>query len=464
MATRAVGILANALGDPYSLRLMQSIAGELTHAGCHAICFMGGFPHSPLFRDANDRPALPSTVDAWVLLSAALPVSTTELGALARTTRTCVSVGLELAEVPSLTASDEAGVFQAVAHLARRHERRRIAFVAGPTTSVDACRRLAAYRMALESVGLPLDPALVASGDYEPRAGREAVRTLERQAKKYDAVVAANDLMAIGVIEGLRASGKRVPEDVSVIGFDDMEEASFSSPTLTTVRQPLQEVGASAARIALQSLSGAHVEPHSVVTAPLVIRESCGCRNGGSEVVERAPQGAGVGLGTKGLRENALRDLVRRELSSSRTSRELGNLGEALLGATDQPELAQPLTEICRLLKLRRFALATFSGGQRHARVTLESSGPSVVFHQQPQSFGLDRVLPPGYLQDDGPTQLVLAALELAGEQFGFLVLEGDLRNTQAYLELRRTLSSALARVAQSRELRRLYTADKKKG
>jgi len=442
---------------------MQSIASELTHADTHAICFMGGFPHSPLFHDANGAPALPGNLDGWVLLSAVLPASAPELSALARTTRACVSVGIELPEVPSLTASDEAGVFQAVAHLARRHERRRIAFIAGPPTSVDAARRLAAYRMALESVGLAFDPALVASGDYEPRAGREAVRTLERQAKKYNAVVAANDLMAIGVIDGLRASGKRVPDDVSVIGFDDMEEASFSSPSLTTVRQPLQEVGALAARLALQSLSGGSVEPHSAITAPLVIRESCGCRQNPSDPSERVAQAPAVNGGTHGLREGALRELVRRELSNSRIARELGNLGEALLGASDQPELAQPLTEACRLLKLRRFALATLSGGQRHARVTLESTGQSVVFHQQAATYALDRVLPPGYLSNDSPVQLAVAALELAGEQFGFLLLEGDLRHTHAYLELRRTLSSALARVAQSRELRRLYTAEKKK-
>lgn len=460
---RAVGILSNATGDPYSLRLMQSIAGELAHQDAHAICFMGGFPQSPLFRGADDRPFLPANLDGWVLLSAALPSSAAELGALARTTKACVSVGVELPEVASLTASDEAGVFQAVAHLARRHERRRIAFISGPATSVDACRRLAAYRMALESVGLTYDPALVASGDYEPRAGREAVRTLERQAKKYNALVAANDLMAIGAVDGLRASGKRVPEDVSVIGFDDMEEASFSSPTLTTVRQPLQEVGALAARVALQVVSGAAAEPHSVITAPLVIRESCGCRGGATEAAERTPPAAGPNPGIQGLREGALRDLVRRELANSRTSRELGNLSEALLAASDQPELAQPLTEACRLLKLRRFALATFSGGQRHARVTLESTGPSVVFHQQAPTYALDRVLPAGYLSNDSPTQLAVASLELAGEQFGFLVLEGDLRNAQAHLELRRTLSSALARVAQSRELRRLYTAEKRK-
>jgi DNA-binding LacI/PurR family transcriptional regulator len=204
------------------------------------------------------------------LLSTPFRDSASELTAVAAASGRCVSIGFELAGTPSFTASDEAGIFQAVAHLARRHERRRIAFVTGPSTSTEAVRRLDGYRMALESVGLGVDPALIANGDYETRSGREAVKLLQRQAKRYDAVVAANDLMAIGVIDGLRANNQRAPEDVSVIGFDDIEEASFTAPALTTVRQPLQEMGSEAARLVLARLAGQAVEPHTVVTAPLV--------------------------------------------------------------------------------------------------------------------------------------------------------------------------------------------------
>jgi LacI family transcriptional regulator len=461
---KSVGILANSVGDPYSLRLLNAVAQELGQKGCHAICFMGGFPDAPLYRDGNERLCLPSFVDAWVLFSATLRSSRSEFELAAQSARTCVSVGLELEHAPSLTASDEAGIFQAVAHLARRHERRRIAFVAGPSTSGDATRRLEAYRMAIESVGLVLDPSLMANGDYEVRAGREAVRTLERQAKKYDAVVAANDLMAVGVIEGLRAKGLRVPEDVSVIGFDDMEEASFSSPTLTTVRQPLQEVGASAAQLALRALAGESVERHTVVTAPLVIRESCGCRQPSDPLERRSLPPGTPSSGSQGLRENALRDLVRRELASSRTHRELSQLSESILGVADYPDLAAPLSEACRLLKVRRLALATYSGGQRHARITLESSGGTVVFHQHTQPHSLEKLLPAGYLPEDRPVQIAIQALELAGQQFGYLVLDGDLRCGPSYLDLRRDLGSALARVAQGRELRRMLLAEKKRG
>jgi hypothetical protein len=398
------------------------------------------------------------------LLAETLRASNAELERLVAGARPCLTVGLELPGTPSITASDEAGIFQAVAHLSRRHERRRIAFIGGPAGSVDAARRLSAYRMALESVGLKADPALCTAGDYEARSGREAIRQLQRQAKRYDAIVAANDLMAIGAIEALRATGQRVPEDVSVVGFDDMEEASFASPPLTTVRQPLQDVGASAAHIAIARVAGSPVEQQTVVTSPLVIRESCGCRPETEPPDRRSlPPGADPAR-SYSLREVALRELVRRELASSRMHRELAILGERIVAASDLPELADVLGEVCRLLNLRRFVLSSYGGGQRHARVTLEWSGTSVVFHQHAQSYPLELVFPPSFRRSELPTQILLEPLELAGEQFGYLVIEGDVRDGQAYLELRRQLSAALARMACSRELRRLYSLEKKRG
>jgi len=460
---KIVGVLGDATGDPYSLRLMHSAASEIVSEGCHAICFMGGFPKAPLYRNLTDNPSLPSAIDAWVLISGTIRLPSAELDALVRSAapRPCVSVGLELASTPSFTASDEAGIFQAVAHLARRHDRHRIAFVAGPSGSVEATRRLDAYGMALEAVGLKADPALIVRGDYDGRSGREAVHQLQRQARKYDAIVAANDLMAIGVIEGLRASGRQVPQDVSVVGFDDIEEASFSAPTLTTVRQPLQEVGGMAARSAIKLLEGASVKPHTVVTSPLVLRQSCGCTD--SELPEQRASAATDAKGTQVLRESVLRDLVRRELAGSRSRRELSHMSEGILEASDASELAPVLTDICRLLSVRRLLLATYSGSQRHARVVLESSGDSVVFHPHAQPHPIEQVFPQGFLRTDRPMQLVAQTLELAGEQIGYLVLDGDVRDADAYIELRRSLSSALSRIAQTRELRRVYVAEKKR-
>ena len=118
---KVVGILGELPGDPYSLRLMHSAATQLVNEGCHAICFMGGFPRAPLYRTTtSETPRLPPLLDGWVMLSSTMRVSAGDLRALVHGAKPCVSVGLELPETPSLTASDEAGIFQAVTHLARR--------------------------------------------------------------------------------------------------------------------------------------------------------------------------------------------------------------------------------------------------------------------------------------------------------------------------------------------------------
>lgn len=457
----ALGILANAYGDPYSLRIAYGAGQELTRYGGHTIFFGGGFPRAPLFRNENGACALPRALEGWVLLGEMLREGWSELTPVARAGKNTVTLGFEVPELSSVAVDDQTGIFQAVGHLVKRHERRRIAFITGPDGSVDGAHRFTAYRMALESLGLNADPALVATGNYETRSGREAIRQLKRQGARYDAIVSANDLMAIGAMEALRAAGKRVPEDVSIVGFDDLEDASFSSPALTTIRQPLMELGAAGARLAWGSAAGQAAE-RTVVPTALVIRESCGCLS--SDFPERRSYPPGVDpQRSKQLREEALRDLVRRGLTASRLHRELERVAESIVRAPDFPGLTGIMSEVIELLGLRRFLLCSYAGGQRHARVALESSGRDVAFHHQSQPFPVEQVLPPGFLNGDRPVQLVIEPLEFADEHFGYLVLEGDVRNGLAHLALRRHLGSAVARMSHGRELRRLYAAEKRR-
>jgi LacI family transcriptional regulator len=467
---RTVGILANAFGDPYSLRIAHGAAQEITRAGGHSIFFGGGFPSAPLFRDAGGACALPRSIEGWVLVGEMLRDGGSELAPAARAVRGAVTLGFQLNDLPSVVVDDETGIFQAVAHLVKRHERRRIAFIAGPDGSVDAAHRFTAYRMALESLGLRQDPALVAVGNYETQSGREAVRQFKRTGARFDAIVSANDLMAIGASDALSQVGVRVPEDVSIVGFDDIEDASFCSPALTTVRQPLQELGAAAARLAWKTDDspesvtgpGSGQPERTVVTTPLVIRESCGCQSS-EPPDQRGLQSGSDPQRARAMREDALRELVRRGLSSARLHRELERHAESIVRAPDYPGLTRIMSAIIELLGLRRFLLCTYSGGQRHVRVRLESSGRDVVFHHQSQAFPVEDVLPAGFLNGEKPVQLSIEPLEFADEHFGYIVLEGDIRNGLAHLALRRHLGSAVARMAHNRELRRLYAAEKKR-
>jgi hypothetical protein len=198
------------------------------------------------------------------------------------------------------------------------------------------------------------------------------------------------------------------------------------------------------------------------VTTPLVIRESCGCQ--ASDTDRRSlPPPSGETSRALGLREEALRELVRRELANARLYRELERLTEGIVRAADYPALARTMGGVIELLGLKRFLLCTYAGGQRHVRTTIESVGRDVVFHHQASPYPVEQVLPSGFLRSDRPTQLTVEPLECADEHFGYLVLEGELNRGLAYLTLRRYLGCTVARMAHGRELRRLYAAEKRR-
>jgi len=129
--------------------------------------------------------------------------------------------------------------------------RRRIATIAGPSDMGVGRDRLEGYRDALRGAGLEPDPALEAEADFSRPGGAEAMRRLLVWAPDVDAVFAANDLMAFGALAVLAAAGRRVPDDVAVVGFDDVPEATLSEPPLTTVRQPIEEMGVLMVRLLL---------------------------------------------------------------------------------------------------------------------------------------------------------------------------------------------------------------------
>jgi len=410
--------------------ILQSATQKLNQAGYHAVSFCGGFPKAPIYLSSEGVPAVPPMVDSLILLSATLRSIDVDLQQLAaKNPGLVVSIGVNLPGVPNIGANDEAGVFQAIAHLVKRHECKRIAYIAGPEGSADAGRRLAAYRLALEQFGLAYDPTLVARGDYEAHSGREAVLRLRQHgSRSFDAVVAANDLMAIGAIDGLRAAGLRVPRSVKVVGFDDMDEAEFVSPSLTTVRQPIVEQGAFAAELVLRHLVGETIEAtHTLISTPLVVRASCGCG-----VDDKPPPrpSAPPSEYTEDheLVEDALRAVIRRQLAGRRVHRELSRMAERVMSSRDYPELASVMTDVMRVLNAERFLLCTYAANQRFARVTLESSGRDVVFRNQAEAFPVTQLLPNAFLKSGRPTRLFIEPLQVADEHFGYLVLEGNLR------------------------------------
>jgi phosphoserine phosphatase RsbU/P len=201
---------------------------------------------------------------------------------------TCI-IGARWRDAPSVCIDNTTGVQDLTRHLIEVHQRCRIAFIAG--RGHEAEERYRGYELALRAAGLTPDPALFWPGDFSFEAGREGAARWCRQGRsECDAIVCANDWMAAGALEVLHDAKLRVPEDVSLVGFDDIDRASFMSPPLTTIRQPPRFLGAEAVAMIGGLLAGINVERHiSVGTFPQ-IRRSCGCFGHASALRTVAPQ------------------------------------------------------------------------------------------------------------------------------------------------------------------------------
>ncbi|MEU4406325.1 LacI family DNA-binding transcriptional regulator [Streptosporangium sp. NPDC023963] len=176
--------------------------------------------------------------------------------------------------VTSVGSTNFAGGLAATQHLlALGH--RRIAYLGGPATAACEQARLHGYRAAMEAAGAPVPPGHVREGPFQYQEGVAGGAALFDLPEAPTAVFTGCDDIALGVLEAARARGLRVPEDLSIVGFDDTQVARMASPPLTTVRQPLREMGGVAVRTALRLAAGERVDSHHVELATeLVVRGS----------------------------------------------------------------------------------------------------------------------------------------------------------------------------------------------
>ena len=150
-----------------------------------------------------------------------------------------------------------------------------IAVITGPLVEDCVQDRLVGYKMALQNTGIEYNPALVTEGDWSATSGNQAIEDLLSHGHKFTALFAQNDRMAVGAIHALRQHGIRVPEDVSVIGFDDMPLASYFDPPLTTIRQDFFCSGCEAVRLMITSLEQPDQPPkQTLLPAELITRQS----------------------------------------------------------------------------------------------------------------------------------------------------------------------------------------------
>ncbi len=283
--TPVVGVAMDRFDGGYQSSVVRGVCDAARERGVNVLCFVGG----QLADDAEHVGRTrafdligPESVDAVVILGAVLSHRAGRQGVAELCQRLAPlpisSVGSELPGASSVLVDNEAGMRDALDHLTRHHGHRRIAYVRGPVTIAEAELRFSVYRQALEHAGLDFDAQLVCQGDFSRASGAQALRELldvrGLHHSDVDAVAAANDSMACGVLDELVRRGLRVPRDLALVGFDDSEEARFAQPPLTTVKQPEAELGREALRLALSKTAGA---APVVLATELVRRRSCGC-------------------------------------------------------------------------------------------------------------------------------------------------------------------------------------------
>lgn len=183
---------------------------------------------------------------------------------------------------------DNFGGAQALTQHLSAGGRKRVAFIGGPEGNDEALQRLAGYRSALHAG----QREMVFEGDFTEDSGRSAGRRMAQLRQRPDAVFAANDMMAVGCMSALQEAGVRVPEDITVGGFDDIPIARYVSPTLTTIRVPIASLGSAALNALVRSLDSATPRSEHTMVMPveLVVRRSCGAARNGSAIPQPIPQ------------------------------------------------------------------------------------------------------------------------------------------------------------------------------
>lgn len=282
-----LGLLTSQTDSGYSRMIISGIMDWIRRHGENLIVFSGRTLRSPYGHEYQSNVIFeyikPGTVDALVMAtgtqcnyisSAVFHEYMGRFGSIP-----AVSMGIKIDGVPSIIVDNKAGIFEAVDHFSTVHGFKRIAFLGGPEENEEAQERFTAYHSAIRARGLDDDPSLVIPCDFSARGVRFALAQRLDGRKKLDfqAILAANDDMAIAVIKLLTEMGYAVPRDVAVIGFDNIEPAQFIIPPLTSIAQPLAEQGRTAADFATRLLNGEPVPETVVLPTRLVTRTSCGC-------------------------------------------------------------------------------------------------------------------------------------------------------------------------------------------
>jgi DNA-binding LacI/PurR family transcriptional regulator/signal transduction histidine kinase len=278
-----IGFFVSNLSFSYHYAMLCGITNIAYQQGFNILCFPGNPINSP---ELMEKPAnvvyelAGPKILGGLIISGSLTVFDKNQYFFDRYRSLPIAVMvMELDGVPCVRINNDQGFRALLTHLIKDHNYRRLAYLGGPMPNMDSERRYQIYQEVLAEYGIPFNPDLVTSGQFHlPSSGNDAIRLLiDKRKVQFDAIVAANDTMAMGVLIELQDRGIKVPDDIAVTGFDDQEWAKYCLSPLTTVRQSAYDLGQCGARLLIAQLKGEEVPAEVFLPTELVIRNSCGC-------------------------------------------------------------------------------------------------------------------------------------------------------------------------------------------
>ncbi len=261
--------VASIFSDPYFPILIQGVTATCNSADYSVMLWMGEPEYE---RKTISKILYNGLVDGVIVSSMLLDDPLIER--LGESNRPFITVGRHPTNerINYIDVDNRIGAFQAVSHL-MRSGRRRIAVISGPANMIAGQDRYKGYQDALHDRGIPLNPEWIAEGDFTEVSGYLAMHRLLQA--RVDAVFAASDAMAFGAMRAIKEAGLVIPNDIAVVGFDDIPLAAISNPPLTTVRQPILRSGSLAAETLIDMIEHPDPQPRRVILpTELVIRAS----------------------------------------------------------------------------------------------------------------------------------------------------------------------------------------------
>jgi len=272
-----IGLIMPDVGDPFIIQVLKGVNRAITELDLDLIVHTGGDLNQESTADRERRHVslLSSGITDGVIV--VTPAATTFSTA---SPVVVVDPNNVTPDCPIVIATNRSGALSAMEHLIGLGHRR-IGFISGRPELQSAVRRLLGYEDGLQQAGIPLDPDLIQTGDYSRQTGFACAQRLLSLSDPPTAIFAANDQSAIGAIQAAQQAGLRVPDDLSVVGFDNIPEAAYTHPGLTTIDQFIDQMGYVATEMLISLIKGNSLEGNLYkMPTRLVVRDSCGALAG----------------------------------------------------------------------------------------------------------------------------------------------------------------------------------------